>query len=178
MRKKPFEVTVDRAFEQVIDACGHRDGGTWITPDLRAGFLELHHQGWAHSLEVWNSTTQALAGGIYGIALGGFFAGESMFHRETDASKVAFASLMTRLKAAGYELFDAQILTPHLASLGCVAVPRDEYLVRLEKALLVEREFPVDSNDALVFETDSSAVGADTSGVGAEAARQSPTAPR
>jgi leucyl/phenylalanyl-tRNA--protein transferase len=171
MRKKPFRVTVDRAFEQVIDACGHRDGGTWITPELREGFLELHRQGWTHSLEVWNTSTGALAGGIYGIALGGFFAGESMFHRETDASKVAFASLMTRLKAAGYELFDAQIMTSHLESLGCVPVPRDEYLAKLERALLLERDFPVDTNEASGVETEAS-------GVEAKAIDQSPTAPR
>ncbi|MFO0659514.1 MAG: leucyl/phenylalanyl-tRNA--protein transferase [Polyangiaceae bacterium] len=144
MKKKPFEVTLDRAFEQVIDACGHREGGTWITPSLREGFLELHRQGWAHSLEVWNTHSRKLVGGIYGIAMGGFFAGESMFHHETDASKVAFASLITRLKNAGYELFDAQILTSHLSSLGCVAVSREEYLLRLERALLLEREFPLE----------------------------------
>lgn len=140
--KKPFSVTIDRAFSQVMEACGQRDEGTWITSDLLAGYVALHELGWAHSLEVWNSHTGALAGGIYGIAIGAMFAGESMFHRETDASKVAFATIADRLFDAGYAFLDAQMMTDHLASLGCRPVPRPEFLKRLAEAVARPRSFP------------------------------------
>lgn len=140
--KKSFLVTIDRAFRHVMLACGDRDGGTWIIPDLMEGYLELHRQGYAHSLEVWNEQTGYLVGGIYGVSVGAMFAGESMFHYETDASKVAFATLADCLFEAGYELFDAQILTSHLESLGCEAIARDEYLERLANAVKKKRTFP------------------------------------
>jgi leucyl/phenylalanyl-tRNA---protein transferase len=142
MRVKPFKVTVDTAFAEVMTRCGTRDEGTWITRDLASGFRELHALGWAHSLEVWNTNTGELVGGIYGLAVGGMFAGESMFHRETDASKVAFASLAERLHHAGFAFLDAQQMTPHLASLGCVSVPRLRFLEQLSAALGEPREFP------------------------------------
>lgn len=139
--KKPFRVSFDRAFSSVLTACGERSEGTWITTELSAGFRELHALGWAHSVEVWNEAG-ALVGGLYGLGVGAMFAGESMFHRETDASKVAFARLVEALHRAGYAFFDAQLMTPHLASLGCGPVPRVEFLARLSRAVRQEREFP------------------------------------
>ena len=101
----------------------------------------LHALGWAHSVEVWN-TAGELVGGLYGLALGATFAGESMFHVETDASKVAFSTLADALADAGYHFVDAQVPTPHLASLGCIEVARDDYLERLARALRVDAPFP------------------------------------
>ena len=140
-RKKPFKVTVDQAFAQVLEGCADRPEGTWITAELTKGYLRLHEMGWAHSLEVWNTNTGALAGGIYGLALGAAFTAESMFHRETDASKVAFASLVELLRPT-FQIFDVEVLSPHLASLGCITVPRHEFLRRLKVALQEEPEFP------------------------------------
>lgn len=134
LRKSPFRVSVDEAFGQVIRACGEeRDGGTWIVPELVEGYARLHELGWAHSVEVWEA--DELVGGIYGVAIGGLFAGESMFHRRTDASKVAFAHLVQRLRAGGFVLFDVQVMNDHLASLGCVEVRRGRFLERLRAAL-------------------------------------------
>ena len=141
LRLHPYEVTVDEAFEATIRACGETraDSGTWITPELLAGYIKLHELGWAHSVEVWDTRgpTKRLVGGIYGIAIGGAFAGESMFHTETDCSKIAFAYLVERLRAGGFVLFDVQVLNGHLASLGCIEIPRVSYLERLETARLV-----------------------------------------
>lgn len=142
LRHKPFRVTVDGAFRDVMRACADRDRGTWITRELQEGYVKLHELGWAHSLEVWNTANDALVGGIYGVAIGGLFCGESMFHRETDASKVAFVNLVERLRGAGFTLFDVQVMSPHLASLGCVDVTRPEFLSRLPTALAVDAKFP------------------------------------
>ena len=134
LRSGAFRVTVDAAFADVMKACGERrKGGTWITKNLLKGYLELHRLGWTHSVEVWEG--EELVGGIYGVAVGGLFAGESMFHRRTDASKVAFYNLVMRLRAAGYVLFDVQVQNPHIESLGCVEIPRREYLARVRQAL-------------------------------------------
>ncbi len=142
LRHAPWRITVDTAFREVMLGCAtEHEGGTWITPDLLAGYVELHELGWAHSLEVWEG--DVLVGGIYGIALGGSFAAESMFHRRTDASKVAFATLTTRLQESGYLLFDVQVMNPHLASLGCVEAPRAEYLDRLAKAIATTPRLPI-----------------------------------
>jgi leucyl/phenylalanyl-tRNA--protein transferase len=141
MRKKPFHVTVDQAFDAVIAACADRSEGTWILPALSASFSHLHELGWAHSLEVWNTETGALAGGIYGLALGAAFTAESMFHRETDASKVAFAALAERLRSRGFRIFDAEMPTRHLASLGCVPIRRSEFLRDLAEAVEVNVDF-------------------------------------
>src|SRR5262245_33383166 len=141
MRHKPFEVTVDRAFEGVLDGCADRSGGTWITADLKQGYMRLHDMGWAHSLEVWNTQSRELVGGIFGLALGAAFTAESMFHRETDVSKVAFAS-MVELLWPTFQLFDVEVQSLHLASLGCVTVPRPEFLRRLRNALEESPEFP------------------------------------
>jgi leucyl/phenylalanyl-tRNA--protein transferase len=136
-----FFTSFDRAFDQVLAACGdERKEGTWITSDLRKTYLELHRLGWAHSTEVWNAQGK-LAGGLYGVAVGGLFAGESMFHRDSGASKVAFARTAERLRARGFLLFDVQVRTGHLASLGCEEVSRLEYLKRLEPALKAAAQF-------------------------------------
>ena len=135
-----FRVSFDEAFEQVMRACGERPGeGTWITPDILSTYGELHQLGWAHSVEVWNGAS--LVGGLYGIAMGALFAGESMFHRETGASKVAFASCADRLRERGFEIFDVQVLTGHLKMLGCVEIPRVEYRARAAAAIARQARF-------------------------------------
>jgi leucyl/phenylalanyl-tRNA--protein transferase len=143
MRKKPFGVTVDRAFSQVVALAGDRAEGTWITAQLARSYRALFDLGWAHSLEVWNVETRALVGGIFGVAIGAVFTAESMFHRETDASKVAFASLVERLRGR-FRLFDAEIMNPHLARLGCVDMPRRVFLEELSRARDVEVAFPTE----------------------------------
>ncbi len=139
LRKHPYQVTLDEAFRETITACGatRAESGTWITPALLDGYAKLHELGWAHSVEVWDPrvSPRRLVGGIYGIAVGGVFAGESMFHLETDCSKIAFAGLVERLRAGGFRLFDVQVQNRHLASLGCVEIPRATYLDRLAEAL-------------------------------------------
>lgn len=130
---KRFEVRVDTAFDTVVRACGDaRRAGGWIDERIADAYGELHRLGWAHSVEAWSAGGE-LAGGLYGVAIGGFFAGESMFHRRPDASKVALVGLVERLDPAG--LLDVQWLTPHLASLGAVEVPRAKYLAWLAAAL-------------------------------------------
>ena len=137
LRQHRFRVTVDADFTAVIAGCADRgDDETWITPALRVAYERLHALGWAHSVEVW-TLDGALAGGLYGVAVGGLFAAESMFHTATDASKVALVALVQQCRAAGLELLDVQMPTPHLASLGAVAISRAEYLRRL--AAVVER---------------------------------------
>jgi leucyl/phenylalanyl-tRNA--protein transferase len=132
LRADKFAVTADRAFADVIAACADREE-TWINSDIERAVLSLHRLGHAHSIEVWKD--EALVGGLYGISLGRAFFGESMFSRETDASKVALARLVARLKVGVYELLDCQFMTGHLASLGAVAVPRDRYVALLATAL-------------------------------------------
>ncbi len=130
-----YEVRVDTAFGQVIDGCGDkRRPGAWINRRIRAAYLELHRLGWVHSVEAWTPEGE-LAGGLYGVAIGGFFAGESMFHRQRDASKVALVGLVERLRDGGATLLDVQWGTDHLASLGAVDVPRPDYLELLADAL-------------------------------------------
>lgn len=133
---KRFEIRVDTAFEEVIDACADpsRDG-SWIDDGIRSAYVELHRLGWAHSVEAWQDGV--LAGGLYGVAAGGLFAGESMFHRVTDASKVALVGLVELLAEDGRSgrLLDVQWRTDHLATLGVVEVPRADYLARLRTAL-------------------------------------------
>lgn len=131
-----YEIRVDTAFEQVIDACADRSRpGHWITPPVRAAYALLHRLGWAHSVEAWDE--DGLAGGLYGVAVGGLFAGESMFHRRTDASKAALVGLVELLRDDGDErrLLDVQWRTDHLASLGVIEVPRARYLALLDAAL-------------------------------------------
>ncbi len=130
-----FEVRVDTAFTRVVEACADpaRDG-SWITPDIVAAYRRLATLGWAHSIETWTHDGR-LVGGLYGVAINGFFAGESMFHRETDASKVALVALVARLREMGAALLDVQWTTPHLVSLGAVDLPREVYLRRLAEAV-------------------------------------------
>jgi leucyl/phenylalanyl-tRNA--protein transferase len=131
-----YEIRVDTAFDQVVASCAapHREG-RWITRDVRDAYGLLHHLGWAHSVEAW--LDGRLAGGLYGLAVGGLFAGESMFHRATDASKVALVALVELLRSGddGRRLLDVQWRTDHLATLGVVEIRRAEYLRRLPAAL-------------------------------------------
>jgi len=131
-----YEVRVDTAFAEVVAACAEpsRPGG-WITPEIQVAYQRLHELGWAHSVEAWDD--DGLAGGLYGVAIGGLFAGESMFHRRTDASKVALVGLVELLRADGdpRRLLDVQWQTPHLATRGVVEIPRATYLERLAVAL-------------------------------------------
>lgn len=143
LRQHSWRITLDTAFTETMTACGaNRPGGTWITPEMIAGYAQLHELGWAHSLEVWEGDEakgepRELVGGIYGVAIGGAFAGESMFHRRTDASKIAFATMAERLRACGFKLFDVQVMNDHLLSLGCVDIKRDRYLDKLETSMKI-----------------------------------------
>jgi len=133
---REFEIRLDSAFDQVVAGCADpaRDGG-WITREIAAAYAELHRLGWAHSVEAWRDGK--LAGGLYGVGIGGLFAGESMFHRVRDASKVALVALVELMTADDVEgrLLDVQWVTPHLASLGAVEVSRKAYLDLLQRAL-------------------------------------------
>ena len=137
-RRRDFEIRVDTAFDQVVAACAdpHRPGG-WIDGRIRAAYRELHRLGWAHSVEAWRD--DRLEGGLYGVAVNGLFAGESMFHRATDASKVALVGLVDLLtdEHAGDRLVDVQWVTPHLSALGVTALPRAAYLARVGDLLRV-----------------------------------------
>lgn len=147
LRHHPYEITVNEDFDQVLRLCGETRGNhTWIIPQLARGYGRLHELGWAHSVEVWERNpsspeNRTLVGGIYGVAIGGMFAGESMFHLRTDTSKIAFATLATKLRKAGFSLFDVQVQNGHLESLGCIEIPRAEYLVRLRAALRLHCQF-------------------------------------
>lgn len=135
LRKGVFEISVNRAFREVMLGCAEpapRREGTWVTPAFVKAYTRLHEQGHAHSVECWQGGR--LVGGIYGVAVGGLFAGESMFHRVSNASKVALAHLVRRLRDRGFALFDIQMLTPITQQLGGVEIPRAEYLVRLKLA--------------------------------------------
>ncbi|OED50009.1 leucyl/phenylalanyl-tRNA--protein transferase [Leisingera sp. S232] len=138
IRNGGFEITVNRDFAGVVDGCADR-AETWISAEIRSHYLELHAMGNAHSLEVWQQGT--LAGGTYGVSLGGAFFGESMFSRHRDASKVALAYLTDRLVQAGFTLCDTQFLTPHLASLGGIEVTRARYHSLLREALDKDADF-------------------------------------
>jgi leucyl/phenylalanyl-tRNA--protein transferase len=143
VRSDRFEVRVDTAFEAILDACaapgaGDRDD-TWINPEIRRLYLELHAAGFAHSVETW--CENRLVGGLYGVALGGAFFGESMVSMERDASKVALVHLIARLMAGGFRLLDVQFLTGHLASLGAVEIDRDDYRARLRRAVGLDADF-------------------------------------
>ncbi len=140
VRSGRFSVTFSHDFEGVIRGCADRPEGTWITPAMIAAYTALHRLGAAHSVEVWHEGQ--LAGGLYGVALGGLFAGESMFTRVRDASKVALVYLVERLRVRAFQLFDIQFRTEHTASLGAVEVPRGEYLARLRRALECPAQFP------------------------------------
>lgn len=129
-----YTIRIDTAFERVVRECAAPDRPYgWIDDSFVEAYARLHVLGWAHSVEVWREG--ALVGGLYGMAIGGFFAGESMFHRERDASKVALVALVSVLRARGATLLDVQWSTPHLRSLGVIEIPRVEYLARLAAAV-------------------------------------------
>jgi leucyl/phenylalanyl-tRNA---protein transferase len=136
LREDRFRISLDRAFRQVMEGCAEcapGRGSTWITPEFLEAYTHLHRLGHAHSLECWQDNL--LAGGIYGVAIGGFFAGESMFHRVSNASKVALYRLVQHLRERGFELFDIQMLTPITKQLGGSSIRRSEYLKRLARAV-------------------------------------------
>src|SRR5476651_2419900 len=136
LHRKPFELTIDRDFRAVMQACAQPAPGresTWISRRFIEAYVELHRQGHAHSVEAWQKGR--LVGGIYGVSIHGFFAGESMFHRVTDASKIALCHLMDHLRARNFSLFDTQVLSPLTARLGAIEIRRREYLERLAAAL-------------------------------------------
>lgn len=136
LRRGQFQVTFDQSFSQVIDACAsprQYSEDTWIGRDIKTAYLSLHHMGVAHSVEVWEQGE--LVGGLYGLAMGRVFFGESMFSRRTNASKIGFAHLVEHLKNWGYDLIDCQVYNDHLASLGAREIPRDEFILLLSELL-------------------------------------------
>lgn len=133
LRRGAYEVTADRAFEKVIHACAESRGETWISAEIIRSYTQLHREGHAHSVEVWGEGK--LAGGLYGVNIGGAFFGESMFHWRTDASKVALVALVERLRAGGFLLLDTQWTTRHLAQFGTYEITRREYLRLLRAAV-------------------------------------------
>jgi leucyl/phenylalanyl-tRNA---protein transferase len=144
LRNGRFQIEIDRDFEAVIRACAEadrddEDAGTWIDDEIMESYCALHRAGLAHSVEAWQGGR--LAGGVYGVAIGGAFFGESMFHHVTDASKVALAALVDRLRTRGYRLLDVQWVTPHLERFGAIEIPRRRYLKLLEEALTLDVEF-------------------------------------
>jgi leucyl/phenylalanyl-tRNA---protein transferase len=136
--KKAFEVTIDKAFSAVIQACADRKN-TWINREIIESYTRLHELGHAHSLEAWNKNS--LAGGLYGVAVGGAFFGESMFYRVTDASKITLVALMEHLRARKFVLVDTQWLTPHLQQFGGIQISRSHYLRLLRRAVDLPRKF-------------------------------------
>lgn len=139
LRRGAFTISTDKAFAEVVQSCAARPG-VWITPKLRAVYEEMHRRGEAHSLEVW--VDGRLAGGIFGVHLGGAFFAESKFHRVTDMSKVALVTLLERLRAAGFALFDVQYWTPHLAQFGAREISAKDYSDILQTAVALHAEFP------------------------------------
>lgn len=143
IRRGGYQATVDTDFAGVVTACAAREE-TWINDEIFRLYLDLHRMGHAHSQEIWQGGE--LIGGVYGVVLGRAFFGESMFSSATDGSKLALAHLVARLRAGGFELFDTQFLTPHLASLGAVEIPRAEYHRRLAEALTCKGRFDLDAD--------------------------------
>ncbi len=138
IRQGGFSVTIDQSFCDVVDGCADRSD-TWINGELRDLYQQLHQSGHAHSLEIRDG--DALIGGVYGVSMGAAFFGESMFSRRTDASKIALAYLVDRLRQTGFRLFDTQFLTAHLASLGAIEIPRAQYRQELEEAITASADF-------------------------------------
>ena len=146
LRSGKYEVTIDQAFDQVIRGCAYgpgREGGTWITDEMIEAYCRMHQLGHAHSVEAW--LNGELAGGVYGLAIGGLFAAESMFRYERDASKVALANLVSHLSHRGFRLMDIQEITAHTKRLGAIEISRDEYLEKLSSVV----ELPVSFGNKL-----------------------------
>jgi len=142
LNQQRFHVTADRAFNRIIRLCGTtRAEGTWITDDMVTAYTELHRQGIAHSIEIWNRKGE-LAGGMYGVAIGRCFFGESMFSLETNASKVLMVYLANQLRLWGYQLMDCQVESPHLLTMGARSIPRREFLSILRSCVDQEPEMP------------------------------------
>ncbi len=139
VRRGVYTVSVDRAFRDVIKACADRPEGTWISQEVLEAYCELHRLGFAHSVEAWKA--DALAGGLYGVSIGGAFFGESMFHLLADASKVATVHLVEHMVSRGFELLDVQFLTDHLLRFGATEIPRTQYERRLADAIRLDRSF-------------------------------------
>lgn len=144
IRSGAFRIEIDREFDAVIRACAEaerdaEDPGTWISAEIVESYRALHEAGLAHSVEAWAG--EQLVGGLYGVAIGGAFFGESMFHRVTDASKVALVGLIEHMRARGFRLLDVQWVTDHLQQFGAIEIPRRSYLRLLEEALEVDAEF-------------------------------------
>lgn len=158
-----YQVTVDQDFAAVLAGCADRPE-TWINAEIHALYLALHRQGHAHSLEVWQDGS--LIGGVYGVVSGAAFFGESMFSRRTDASKLALAWLVHRLRAGGFQLFDTQFLTPHLASLGAVEIPRLTYRRALAAALTQTADFAPAGYQGLLPSVAAGSVSGASSGAG------------
>ena len=134
IRTNKFQVTFNQDFDAVVKGCTYRpEEGTWITPEVANAYGEFHRRGHAHSVEVWQQGV--LVGGLYGVAIGGLFAGESMFSTVSDASKIALVALVSRLKEKGYQLFDLQIINEHTSMMGATEIPRDDYLARVKTAI-------------------------------------------
>lgn len=131
--QNPFLIKVDTAFKHVIQSCADARDTTWINDDIIALYTELHHQGFAHSVECWSNDT--LVGGLYGVSLGGTFCGESMFSTVTDASKIALIYLAAHLKQRGYSLLDSQFRNPHLDQFGLYEIPQEEYVSLMQSHL-------------------------------------------
>ena len=138
LKKKPFDIRINKRFEEVMRACAKREE-TWISEAIIESYVQLHHAGIAHSVETWKDGI--LVGGLYGVAIRGAFFGESMFSKMKDASKVALVHLVMRLREKGYTLLDTQFATPHLQRFGAREIPRAEYLLRLEEALTMTCSF-------------------------------------
>jgi leucyl/phenylalanyl-tRNA--protein transferase len=142
MRRQDYEVRVNSAFDQVVRACAERTerrASTWIIPEMLSAYGRLHALGHAHSVEVWME--EGLMGGLYGVSIGGLFAGESMFSRASDTSKIALVHLVERMRRGGLSLLDVQVPNPHLETLGIRTLARPEYLERLKVALTVKASF-------------------------------------
>ena len=134
IRTNKFQVTFNQDFDAVVKGCTYRpEEGTWITPEVANAYGEFHRRGHAHSVEVWQQGV--LVGGLYGVAIGGLFAGESMFSTVSDASKIALVALVSRLKEKGYQLFDLQIINEHTSMMGATEIPRIDYLARVKSAI-------------------------------------------
>lgn len=139
LKRNVFEISFDTRFDEVIAGCALAHGDTWISPEILESYRRLHREGYAHSVEVM--VDGELAGGLYGVHIGGVFFGESMFYRVADASKVALVALVERLRRQDFGLLDTQWMTPHLEQFGTFLLPKSEYLELLQRAIKLERVF-------------------------------------